>query len=55
MARELYTTKMLPRRFLRMTAALMMVLMGLATALGYDFHQGRNITETFFESFGGCF
>lgn len=45
------TTQMLPRRVVRITAALMVVLMGLAVALGYDYHHGFNITETFFEPF----
>jgi len=43
---------MLPRRLIRITAALLMVLMGLAVALGYDFHDGINITETFFDPAG---
>lgn len=54
MSREFHTTQMLPRRLVRVTAALLMVLMGLAVALGYDFHHGINITETFFEP-GGIF
>ena len=40
---------MLPPRLVRITAALLVVLMGLSVALGYDFHHGINITETFFD------
>ena len=54
MSHEFHTTQMLPRRLVRITAALLVVLMGLAVALGYDFHHGINITETFFDS-GGIF
>ena len=55
MARELYTYTMLPRRFMRITAAVLAILMGLAVVLGFDFHLGINIIETFFEPFRGCF
>ena len=49
MSHEFHTTQMLPRRLVRVTAALLVILMGLAVAFGYDFHHGMNITETFFD------
>lgn len=51
LGRELYSAPMLPRRFVRITAAVLTIMMGLAVILGYDFHLGTNITETFFEPF----
>jgi hypothetical protein len=40
---------MLPRRVVRIAAAILAILMGVAIGLGYDFHLGANITKTFFE------
>ena len=40
---------MLPRRFMRITAGVIAVLIALAVILGFDFHHGINITETFFD------
>jgi hypothetical protein len=37
---------MFPRRFVRVTAAVMVIAMALAVSLGFDFHHGANITET---------
>ena len=54
MSRESNGTQMLPPHLVRITAALLVVLMALAVALGYDFHHGVNITETFVEP-GGIF
>ena len=54
MARDLHTYTMLPRRFMRITAAIIIVLMAAAVILGYDFHHGVNITETFFEPHQTC-
>jgi hypothetical protein len=42
---------MLPRRFMRITAGVIAVLMAAAVVLGFDFHLGVNITDTFFEPF----
>jgi hypothetical protein len=38
---------MLPRRFMRIAAGIIIVLMAIAVFFGYDFHHGINITETF--------
>lgn len=55
MSHEFDTIQMLPRRLVKVIAALLVVLMGLAVALGYDFHHGVNITETFFNPVTHCF
>jgi len=49
MSHEFQTIQMLPPRLVRITAALLVVLIGVAVAFGYDFHHGINITETFFD------
>ena len=54
MSHEFQTIQMLPLRLVRVTATLLVVLMAVAVVLGYDFHHGINITETFFDS-GKCF
>jgi hypothetical protein len=42
---------MLPRRFMRIAAGVVIILMAAAVILGYDYHHGVNITETFVEPF----
>lgn len=51
---ELYTVAMLPRRFMRITAAVVAILMAAAVGLGFDIHLGINITEILIEP-NGCF
>ena len=55
MARELYTVPMMHRRTLRITAWILIFLIGTIALEGYDVLSGANITEAFIEPFRGCF
>jgi hypothetical protein len=45
---------MFPHRFVRVTAAVLAIAMAVAVSLGFDFHHGTNITETFVDQPTGC-
>ena len=54
-AREVYTASMMDRRSLRITAYILLFIIGTIAVKGYDVLSGGNITEPWFPISTGCF